>query len=60
MQSYIKIHANFLNIKRNDLRLNTALIKNIKCLVNHYLIFAAKKLIYDTTIAANYSVFQIN
>jgi len=32
--------------------------KNINYLVNYYLIFSAKKFIYDTAIAVNYSVFK--
>jgi len=51
---YIKIYANFINIAE-QFALNAALAKSIKYLINHYLIFSAKKFIYDT--AVNYSVF---
>ena len=36
--SFIKIYANFLNIAK-QFAFNTALVKSIKYLVNHYLIF---------------------
>jgi len=50
---YIKIHENFINIMEQFM-LNATLAKSIKYLFNHYLIFSAKKFIYNTAIAVNY------